>query len=550
MKSRRSSARRVSRSGTEMALDVSGDVRASGSVLWGWAGSRTETKNDAAAQASKSGFFETAAPLNYYTGASSWQHLIEARHSNDANNYALQIAGSFFDQELYFRKTNGSGTTAWNKVVYANSSGNVGIGTSSPRGTWHTRAGANQNLVVVQDGNGGDAGATGLISINDANSAWSPLHFQASRFTLSQGNVGIGTTVPFDKLTVNGMASFFTTINDHGVRIIADPTNTHSKLQFTDYARNTEWGSIHSFSTGAMVLNASGGNVGIGTTAPGQTLTVAGTIESTSRGIKFPDGTTQTTAAMAGGGGAANYQEFNASGTWTKPAAANLVRVQCWGAGGSGSKSGQYGAGSGGGGGGYNENLFLASNLTPTVTVSIGSGGASVSAAYTDGNAGGNSSFGSYLVAYGGGGGSYSSGGGGGGQTSAGSTNNIGLPGGPLLDANQGEASGHGGWGYDDGVSGPSPRGAKGGFWHGGGGGLGLYYVGATPGAGSVFGGGGGGSTDQGTSRPGGSSAYGGNGGSGGDTGVAGSQPGGGGGGSRNGTSGAGGAGRCRVMAW
>ncbi len=39
------------------------------------------------------------------------------------------------------------------------------------------------------------------------------------------------------------------------------------------------------------------GNVGIGTTNPGQKLSVAGIIESTSGGFKFPDGTTQTTAA-------------------------------------------------------------------------------------------------------------------------------------------------------------------------------------------------------------------------------------------------------------
>lgn len=51
----------------------------------------------------------------------------------------------------------------------------------------------------------------------------------------------------------------------------------------------------------ALVWDNTNKRLGIGTTSPGQKLTVAGTIESTSGGIKFPDGTTQTTAATAGG---------------------------------------------------------------------------------------------------------------------------------------------------------------------------------------------------------------------------------------------------------
>ncbi|MBM4253546.1 MAG: hypothetical protein FJ146_16380, partial [Deltaproteobacteria bacterium] len=43
-----------------------------------------------------------------------------------------------------------------------------------------------------------------------------------------------------------------------------------------------------------------GGNVGIGTTAPNQKLSVSGVVESTSGGIKFPDATTQTTSASNG----------------------------------------------------------------------------------------------------------------------------------------------------------------------------------------------------------------------------------------------------------
>src|SRR5262249_42581904 len=51
----------------------------------------------------------------------------------------------------------------------------------------------------------------------------------------------------------------------------------------------------------ALVTQPGAGNVGFGTTSPGNPLTVVGTIESTSGGFKFPDGTTQTTAALPTG---------------------------------------------------------------------------------------------------------------------------------------------------------------------------------------------------------------------------------------------------------
>src|SRR3989338_1977298 len=57
---------------------------------------------------------------------------------------------------------------------------------------------------------------------------------------------------------------------------------------------------------GNVIVN---GNVGIGTVTPAQKLSVAGIIESTSGGFKFPDGTIQITAG--GGVGSAD------SGGWT-----------------------------------------------------------------------------------------------------------------------------------------------------------------------------------------------------------------------------------------
>lgn len=60
----------------------------------------------------------------------------------------------------------------------------------------------------------------------------------------------------------------------------------------------------------------SSGNVGIGTVTPGSKLSVAGTIESTTSGFKFPDATIQTTAA--------NQWQTNGSGIFTSFSAVGM----------------------------------------------------------------------------------------------------------------------------------------------------------------------------------------------------------------------------------
>jgi hypothetical protein len=53
--------------------------------------------------------------------------------------------------------------------------------------------------------------------------------------------------------------------------------------------------AVHTSGTEKVRVTAAG-NMGIGTTSPGQRLTVAGMVESTSGGFKFPDGSTQASA--------------------------------------------------------------------------------------------------------------------------------------------------------------------------------------------------------------------------------------------------------------
>jgi hypothetical protein len=100
-------------------LDLNG-----GTFAFGTSNVRTETRTDAGLQGNagaQSGFYENggSSVTNYPAGASGWWHMIDCRHNNPANNYALQIAGSFFDQDLYYRKTNNDATTPWLKLQKA-----------------------------------------------------------------------------------------------------------------------------------------------------------------------------------------------------------------------------------------------------------------------------------------------------------------------------------------------------------------------------------------------------------------------------------------------
>lgn len=93
---------------------------ANGTFGFGNANQRTETRDNAGLRGdagAQSGFFETASPTNYPAGASSWWHLIDVRHSNTGNNYAMQLAGSFFDQKLYFRKTSDNAAQPWTEIL-------------------------------------------------------------------------------------------------------------------------------------------------------------------------------------------------------------------------------------------------------------------------------------------------------------------------------------------------------------------------------------------------------------------------------------------------
>lgn len=104
------------------------------------------------------------------------------------------------------------------------------------------------------------------------------------------------------------------------------------------------------------------------------------------------------TSGGGGGGGTMSIdtQDFTASGTWTKPANALWVEVTMCGAGQAGDAGDPTGTGSGGSAGRSSQKTFIASALPSTVAVTCG---ASQAWSYT-GNAS-QSSFGTYVYAYG-----------------------------------------------------------------------------------------------------------------------------------------------------
>jgi hypothetical protein len=277
-------------------------------------------------------------------GAGTLSGLVQSRTLGSTRRNAITQGISTSGTANYIAGWAADGTTLGTTAIFQDpKTNNIGIGTTTPAygldinanviaaGTTVAKPGFGGALRFRDDtgtphwlfGILGTSGAKDF-NVSDMISHRQPFVVQtgAATNTLvigSNGSVGIGTASPFYPLDINAnVIAVGTTVGKPGFGgslRFRDDTGTPrwlfglpgssgaTKFRIMDMVSGREVFAIEAGApVGALYVNSSG-NVGIGTAGPGQKLSVAGTIESTSGGFKFPDGSVQTKAATGSGAG-------------------------------------------------------------------------------------------------------------------------------------------------------------------------------------------------------------------------------------------------------
>ena len=256
-------------------------------------------------------------PLSAYVSGKSFLIL-----SDETTNTNTRNGG------IMFRTNNGATGASTAPAMTIRETGYIGIGTTAPgtlvdvvgtqavmriAGTGAT-SGSGEPSIILQTTNTG--GPTSWSMRAGSNNSLQNLRIGTTgtqdmmNFTTG-GNVGIGTTAPVDQLQLGTAMAF----HNSGHKVIGfgyAPGTT--KALMAGNPAELRWDPAGGLSMGVdataratgdtvavpatQLYLKSNGNVGVGTASPNQKLSVAGTIETTSGGVKFPDGSVQTKASQ------------------------------------------------------------------------------------------------------------------------------------------------------------------------------------------------------------------------------------------------------------
>jgi hypothetical protein len=272
--------------------------------------------------------YGSAGNLVFYDGTASAERMrIDSSGNVKINNGVLELGGEGIssgyinsEEGLYFNVdsnntpegslfvwgTGRSGLSGGTERMRIDGSGNVGIGTNSPTTPTHitkgdlsgfvSRTAATLTLENSEDtelyiassptSTGqirfGDTGGnfSGAISYDHTSDAF--LHYTNGTEKMridSSGRVGIGTTSPSEKLTVEGNISASGTIQSDDITIVDGTNDVNLYLANTSYGIQLDYsaGDIFFRTHGANRLTVDNdGNVGIGTTSPSTKLHIEG----------------------------------------------------------------------------------------------------------------------------------------------------------------------------------------------------------------------------------------------------------------------------------
>jgi hypothetical protein len=196
--------------------------------------------------------------------------------------------------------------TANTARLFLDTSGNVGIGTSSPQQNVHVHNGGTGSQIQFTDSNSGSGLSDGLrvgwngtygqvYLFENSYLRFGTNNTERMRIT-STGNVGIGTSSPEAKLeiednnTAKNVLLKVTADNQDLVGIVVGndsvtggTTDTNGLRQYVLNNGVAEIQNKFNGGAGSLALNSNGGNVGIGTSSPAQPLHVKNSASSACR---------------------------------------------------------------------------------------------------------------------------------------------------------------------------------------------------------------------------------------------------------------------------